>query len=274
MIQYLNNFMSKQYSSSHCFCVRTFKEISYFIIFLILFLHVNTPFSFVKAAQASSLPTVNTDFPIDIVDHLVLSGEVAYDGGTSIVERGMIYSSSTATPTIGEIGVSKILAVLGSGSGKFSVDAYLDYGETYYFRAYAINSEGIGYGNIMSHYRVGAPLVAISEAESVTLNSAVLRGEVLAENGAPVVDRGIKFAKNPTNPFIPDETWVKISIGNGIGSFSQNVTGLDEDTVYYFCAYADNAIAISWICSKFKTKKNFPWSLFLPTIILTNQKGS
>ena len=72
-------------------------------------------------------------------------GNISFDGGAEVVERGLCYSMSK-NPTIDD---SKI--VLGSGVGDFSTTlSGLSSGTLYYIRAYATNSEGTAYGeNVM-----------------------------------------------------------------------------------------------------------------------------
>ena len=72
----------------------------------------------------------------------ILDGNVTGDGGASVTERGICYNA-TANPTTQNNKVSS-----GSGVGNFSVNLTgLVPGQTYYVRAYAINSVGTTYGN-------------------------------------------------------------------------------------------------------------------------------
>jgi len=71
-------------------------------------------------------------------------GKIILDGGT-ITARGICWST-TSTPTIANNKTSE-----GSGSANFSsVLSDLTFNTTYYVRAYATNSAGTGYGNIVS----------------------------------------------------------------------------------------------------------------------------
>ncbi len=92
------------------------------------------------------LPTVTTGFS----DHLsstsvTLSGNVIEDGGGEVTARGMawgtVYNPSVDNQTVAS----------GAGAGVYTVTLIgLNEGETYYARAYAINSAGIAYGNCIS----------------------------------------------------------------------------------------------------------------------------
>ena len=72
------------------------------------------------------------------------TGAVESDGGHTVIERGICYSTN-ATPTTSS---SKVLCEVGIGTYSCTITA-LQAGTTYYVRAYAINSEGISYGEVL-----------------------------------------------------------------------------------------------------------------------------
>lgn len=86
---------------------------------------------------------LNTDTVTGIVAYSVsCGGTIINDGGASITERGIVFST-TSNPTINN---NKL--TIGNGTGNFrDVINGLTENTTYYFRAFAINSEGIAYGN-------------------------------------------------------------------------------------------------------------------------------
>jgi len=95
---------------------------------------------------AASVPTVTTTAASSIsTTSATLGGNVTSDGGAAVTERGVVYSTTDDTPTIGEAGVTK--DANGSGTGAFfeSIGS-LDVNTTYYYNAYATNSEGTSYG--------------------------------------------------------------------------------------------------------------------------------
>jgi hypothetical protein len=98
----------------------------------------------------STLPSVSTTV-VSIFDEssATLGGEVTSDGGATVTERGIVYSTTDATPTIGEIGVTQDQN--GDGTGTFSKSITgLTAGTLYYVCAYATNSAGTNYGSIES----------------------------------------------------------------------------------------------------------------------------
>jgi hypothetical protein len=78
-----------------------------------------------------------------------IGGNVVADGGASVTERGLVYSSTDSTPQKGEAGVTTILK--GTGTGVFyETIGSLTAGATYYYQAYGINSYGTTYGGVKS----------------------------------------------------------------------------------------------------------------------------
>ena len=72
-------------------------------------------------------------------------GEVVYDGGAAVIDRGICWSTDPE-PTIDDTYTS-----CGDGIGGFSSQlTRLNMNTTYYVRSYAVNSVGIGYGNEVS----------------------------------------------------------------------------------------------------------------------------
>ncbi|MBD2714347.1 T9SS type A sorting domain-containing protein [Microvirga sp. STR05] len=89
--------------------------------------------------------TVTTAAPTGVTGNsAVLGGSVPADGGATVTERGVVYSSTNTTPT-----TSNTKDTNGNGTGSFSETiAGLAPGTTYYVRAYAINSVDTSYGTV------------------------------------------------------------------------------------------------------------------------------
>nr|MCU0781883.1 SUMF1/EgtB/PvdO family nonheme iron enzyme [Akkermansiaceae bacterium] len=86
------------------------------------------------------------------------------------------------------------------------------------------------------------PTVTTGTVSSVTHNSASVGGNVTADGGAAVTDRGVVFAttQNPTTANS------KAASGTGTGAFTANLTGLAPNTTYYARAYAINSVGTSY----------------------------
>jgi hypothetical protein len=98
------------------------------------------------APPAAVVPTVITTALTNIIQTGATGGgNVTSDGGAAVTTRGIVWSTSP-TPTTGNTKTMN-----GTGNGVFvSLLTGLIPNTTYYVRAYAINTVGIGYGNEIS----------------------------------------------------------------------------------------------------------------------------
>ena len=119
----------------------------------------------------TTLPTVTTKTVTQITEtSATTAGDVTADGNASLVERGVVYSTSQ-NPTTANM---KIKA--GSGIGNFTCNLTgLQPNTTYYVRAYAVNSKGTAYGSQVSF---------TTKEQSSTPNNGT-------ENGYAYVDLGL-----------------------------------------------------------------------------------
>lgn len=96
-------------------------------------------------ATTTNIPVVETLSAIpNSTTSIVAKAMVISDGGYTVVERGFCYGT-IPTPTIAN---DKVTNEVGIGSFSSTISG-LQAGITYYIRAYAISSEGIGYGEII-----------------------------------------------------------------------------------------------------------------------------
>jgi uncharacterized protein (TIGR02145 family) len=94
-----------------------------------------------------TIPVINTAAATEITTTTATAGgEITSNGGAEITERGICFSKTNSMPTVAD---SK--AVSSATTEAFSIElSALETSSTYYFRAYAINSVGAGYGEVMS----------------------------------------------------------------------------------------------------------------------------
>jgi uncharacterized protein (TIGR02145 family) len=96
------------------------------------------------------LPTLTTTLDSYTDKSARSGGNIVYDGGAHITERGVCWSLSE-NPTISDNKTTE-----GPGTGSFnSTLTGLSFLTTYYIRAYATNSTGTGYGNQISLTTLG-----------------------------------------------------------------------------------------------------------------------
>ena len=84
--------------------------------------------------------------------------------------------------------------------------------------------------------QVGLPVVITANVTNITDNSAVCGGLVIDDGGDSMTVRGVCINLLP-NPTINNRHTVD---GNGMGSFTSQLTGLSSNITYYVRAYASN----------------------------------
>jgi uncharacterized protein (TIGR02145 family) len=189
------------------------------------------------------LPGLTTTTITEITSHSAKGGgNITNDGGAEITARGIVWHTG-ANPDMDNF-TGKVDA--GNGLGSFENDLTdLIPGTSYFVRAYAVNEEGMAYGNEVE-FKTLAVLaqVATGEVSDVKTDSAAIAGNVLDDGGAVVTDRGMVWGLEE-NPTLENNAGI-LSRGEGIGEFSLILTGLTPATDYFARAYAINEIGISY----------------------------
>ena len=166
-------------------------------------------------------------------------GNVTGDGGVSVTERGFCYSlSQYPTNTSDHVAI-------GNGVGEFTGSLTgLALNSTYYIRAYAVNSLGIGYSEQRSFTtKNGLATVTTGTATTTTATSIAIGGNVTNNGGYAVTERGVCYSSTNSEPTITDAF---VAGGKGNGEFSVSITGLSAGTTYHLRAYATNENGTSY----------------------------
>lgn len=200
--------------------------------------------------ESEKPPLVITDSATNLTENAAtLSGKIDSDGGNDITEYGFCYGTTSSCATW-----IKVENVNEGGSFKYDLTS-LGTDTKYYFKAYAKNSEGIGYGSLNYFTLLGSS----SDAPKVTTNSATNIGK----KGATLNARIDLVGKNDITEygFYYGSTYSCLSnkkVGTIIDkgdSFNCNLNSLNDDTKYYFKAYAKNGEGISYGSVKYFTTK-------------------
>jgi hypothetical protein len=86
------------------------------------------------------------------------------------------------------------------------------------------------------------PTVITTEVSAITYDSAESGGEVTSDGGLSVSARGVCWSTS-VNPTLANS---HTHNGTGTGVYTSSITGLIPSTLYYFRAYATNAIGTSY----------------------------
>ena len=187
------------------------------------------------------IATINTIALTNISETTATSGgNVTSDGGANVTVRGVCWNTS-GYPTTADSKTTN-----GSGTGSFTSNlTNLIANNTYFVRAYAINSVGIAYGNdvrFTTGESITKPIVSTNSISNITQTTATCGGLITSDGGATVTAKGTCW--NTTgNPTIANS---KTSEGSGNGSFTSNLTDLIPNTSYYLKAYATNSLGSAY----------------------------
>ncbi len=190
--------------------------------------------------RALTVPALTTQDASSITNSTAIAGgEIADDGGTPILGRGICWALAPEPTT------AATCASEGVGSGSFiALASGLSSATTYHLRAYATNAQGTSYGEDRSFTTGVLPLATVTTAApgAVSYTSASGGGTVVGDNGAPVTSRGICWATTPA----PTTAGTCASEAGGVGSFTLSMTGLAASTTYHVRAFALNGGGTSY----------------------------
>lgn len=165
-------------------------------------------------------------------------GDVTDDGGAPVTVRGLCWSDD-GTPTLDDFFTEET-----GGTGPFgSVLTGLAPNTPYLVRAYATNEAGTSYGDALPFTTViAAPGVTTASVASVTARTATIEGNVTAQGGAEVTERGVVCGAL----LDPAKSIRNEPVGRGTGPFTVTLTGLLPNRSYSVRAYAANAVGTTF----------------------------
>ena len=173
---------------------------------------------------------ITTSAATDITAISATCGGVVTATNEEVYLRGVCYGTDSIPSFVGNHQGG------GIGVGSFTTSlANLLPNTTYFFRAYAVTQHGIFFGDVKSFTTAdGVPTLTTNEVSEIGSSSALGGGNITAEGGAVVTERGLCWSTDQ-NPTILDS---HASNGMGIGSFQVTMSELSPFTTYYVRAYA------------------------------------
>ena len=177
----------------------------------------------------SRQPVVSTgDFDLAVA---IAHGTLVDQGTKDIVDHGFCWDS------IGEPNLGNANIRLGplSTTGSFQAQlSELSSNRTYYLKAFISFSDEVLFGPMVTFTTPDLPIVTTIPMTEITETFAKCGGEITADNGSPVLTRGVCWGISSN----PDTTGNHTSDGIGIGVFASVLSGLSPNTQYYVRAYA------------------------------------
>jgi uncharacterized protein (TIGR02145 family) len=164
---------------------------------------------------------------------------VVDEGGTPVTSKGICWNTE-GNPTIFNHRTSEE----GSQQVFQSSVTLLSPNTIYYVRAYATNSEGVGYSSqftLSTPDQPDPPEVA-GMLISYTMSTANIRGSVIKDGGAKITALGVCWSTNSK----PVKSDAHTSDEATDGEFVGRITGIMSNTKYYARAYAVNESGTSY----------------------------
>ncbi|MCD4697930.1 MAG: hypothetical protein K8S16_17030 [Bacteroidales bacterium] len=185
--------------------------------------------------EPTGIPEVTTS-TISNITQIAASGggEVTSEGDSEVTARGVCWNTET-NPTLTNDHTTD-----GNGEGPFlSTITGLTPENTYYVRAYATNANGTAFGEQVSFSTVSnpeMPVVLTIEITNVNQTSATGGGTIISQGTSQIIARGVCWNTSPEPTFDDNHTLD----GGGYGSYTSEITNLNQSTTYYLRAYARN----------------------------------
>ncbi len=198
--------------------------------------------TFYSSQQASfttlvGVPLGTTDEASEVTETTALgNGSIYNDGGASITQHGVVWDTN-ANPTIAlATRTEEGVGVVGDFS---SLMDGLTANTLYYYRVYATNSEGTGYGEDKTFTTniTGAPTVTSEDPADLQEATVTGNGTIVGIGGSSVTEHGHCWSTSP-NPTTADSKTTNGAAS--AGAFTSAITGLTQNTRYYYRAYATN----------------------------------
>ena len=203
---------------------------------------------------ASAVPSVISYSSGDISETSAkLTIEILKNGGAPVTDCGVMWGTDR-TDQGNRLSFGKAGAEKGRFSGKLTK---LTGGRTYYFRAYAANSNGTSYGSVVSFRTEEPPKASVitGKAGNITAREAKISLTISETGRAGAKDCGIRYGKSK------DDLSGKASFGKPkkAGKYSVRLEKLSPVTTYYYRAYfkTEEGTVYGKICS-FKTQSTVP----------------
>lgn len=187
----------------------------------------------------NSKPIVSTGTVTMITSKTASTGGTVVNKGTSeVVGYGVYISSTNLIPTTTDRDIQGII-----DSNKFICTLNnLEPNTKYYIRAYAINTSGISFGEVVSFTteKVGLTSILTNQPISIYTSTAKVGGTIVSDGGSKFSSVGVCISAVNSIPNISDAKTDVISTSENV--FEINLSDLKPNTKYYTRAFCTNGL--------------------------------
>ena len=174
----------------------------------------------VSVTTAAKLPTIETIQVSNNTGYIAKSGgQIISNGGASITAKGILWSTTK------DAKIETTTTFTSDGSGEASYVSNLTNlvpGTTYYVKAYARNSIGVGYGTEIEFKATPlSPVIAQASFITQYSSSVEVRSSIIYDGGSPVLDFGFVY-HTITNPSLTNGA-TKVPYGNSTNGRSRDI---------------------------------------------------
>lgn len=189
--------------------------------------------------KEKTLATLNMLSVTDVSSRsAVANGEITFVGIPAYTERGFVYAKSQYPTTATTI--QKVTVAVDDKTNFSSSLINLDYGSTYYVRAYAINEIGTAYSTNQIQFNPQAimPIISIRTVTDLNLTALTVKLHASIDNaGDPTyTEKGFVYSTVTSTPTLTDG-FIPVS-GSATGSYTATLTELSLENTYYVRGYA------------------------------------
>ena len=206
--------------------------------------------SIVVRTSETKVPILSQVVPKDSTNYSVTLEAQIKDAGTSaITKAGFCWSETNKLPTVND-NSNDLTEQLANGNMKISASlSDLKPSTTYYIRPYAINAEGISYGEVFE-FTTAEPktptLSAITPQNSADY-SVTLEALIKDAGTSAITKAGFCWSDTNKLPTVDDNSNdLTQQLANGNMKISASLSDLKPSTTYYIRPYAINAEGISY----------------------------
>lgn len=190
-------------------------------------------------ADITPAPLTITATTVNKVLGQILTGGA---GSTAFTSEGLVNDETIGSVTISYGSGAAAEDVAGTYEGQVTPSEATD-------GTFNASNYGITYvvGDIIVSASAAAPTVFSLDATSVTATSATLNGNVSADGGAEVTERGFVHSTSDATPELGEPGVTQAaSASGGTGLIDAALSGLSANTTYYFQAYAINSAGTTY----------------------------